>query len=263
MYKLIEFKNRQGDALRGIAALAQSDEIALFLHGFERTSVTEKKFKVLADELLKKNISSFRFDFTGTGLSDGDFAHATVASMADDLSRAIRAISEYGKNMHIVAHSLGACVAAQYLQGSEHVSYKSAVLLAPAFNQKELMRFWFVSSGIKKADPALKIIWSNYRDYFDEAAFSADCERQDKMMKANYISADYFLENKDKDYAHVFTDMKNVLHIHGDADDKVPFESVTAQFPHQLIVKGGDHDCERPDMREQWTGKAIEFITES
>ena len=261
MYKLIEFKNKGGDTLRGIATLAKSDTIALCLHGFERTAVTEKKFKVLADELLKKNISSFRFDFTGTGLSDGDFKHTTVASMADDLARAMHAISEYGKSMHIVAHSLGACVAAKYSHDNS-VSFRSIVLLGPALNQKELMRFWFALSSMKKNNPSVKITWDNYQGHLDEPAFSVDCARQDKMMKANYISADYFLENKEEDYGRAFVGMENVLHIHGDSDDKVPLQSITAHFSHRVIVNGGDHDCERPDMREQWIEKVAAFIAE-
>ena len=69
--ELIEFKNKQGDILRGVLNKSNGDQIVVFLHGFERTSITERKFRVLSDEFLKENISSFGFDFTGGGSEFG------------------------------------------------------------------------------------------------------------------------------------------------------------------------------------------------
>ena len=68
--KLIEFKNKSGNTLRGILVMpcgSISNLGVICLHGFERVSTTEKKFKKLADKLAERKIPSFRFDYTGCG----------------------------------------------------------------------------------------------------------------------------------------------------------------------------------------------------
>jgi hypothetical protein len=51
------------------------------------------------------------------------------------------------------------------------------------------------------------------------------------------------------------------LHVHGEFDLSAPPESLGTEFPNRIIVKGGDHDLERPDFWEQWFPKAVEFLT--
>jgi len=261
MSKLVEFQNKNSDTLRGILNDTKSDSIIVFAHGFERTTATEKKFKDLADALLVAGISSFRFDFTGTGLSDGDFKHMTVANMADDLKNAISRAENHGKRISVVAHSLGACSIAKHVEGASGEIFDKIVLLAPALNQKELMRFWFTASMMKKEDVSLEMTWGNYKQYLDEDKFLEDCARDDKVARTHYIQSDYFLENKDKDYEEAFRGMGNILHIHGDDDGKVPLGSLGIEFKNKLIVKNGDHDLERPDMIKQWLSEAVDFLS--
>jgi len=262
MSKLIEFQNKNGDTLRGILNDAQSDNIVIFVHGFERTTVTEKKFKDLTDALYDAGVSSFRFDFTGTGLSDGDFKYTTVSSMSDDLKNVVLQAKKYGQKISIVAHSLGACSVAEYLNEMGSQTFDKIVLLAPALNQKELLRFWFTISMMKKENASIKITQENYKQYINEDKFLEDCARQDKIARTHYIRADYFLENKDKDYSEILKDVENILHIHGDADDKVPIESLNIEFKNKLIIKNGDHDLERPGMIKQWLPEAVSFLKE-
>ncbi len=248
--------------MRGILNDAQSDNIVIFVHGFERTTATEKKFKDLADALYGAGVSSFRFDFTGAGLSDGDFKYTTVAGMSDDLRNAISQAKKYGRRISIVAHSLGACSVAKYISEENNNVFDKIVLLAPALNQRELLRFWFTISMIKKEDtsPKIKITWKNYKRYLDEDKFLKDCARDGKIAKTHYIQPDYFLEDKDKDYEEVFKKIENILHVHGDDDDKVPLDSLDVEFKKKIIVKNGDHDLERPKMIEQWLNKAVDFL---
>lgn len=87
-----------------------------------------------------------------------------------------------------------------------------------------------------------------------------DCKKRGKMTKLNYISPDYFLENKNKDYSELIKDNKNIFLIHGDKDDKVPLESLNIEFKNKVVIKNGDHDMERPYMFKQWIKKAVNFI---
>ncbi|MCK5320942.1 alpha/beta hydrolase, partial [Candidatus Parcubacteria bacterium] len=246
--------NTQNKSLRGLLLRQSSDKLVLMCGGFERRTTTEPKFKKLTDLLAKNNISSFRFDYSGCGLSDGDFSKTTVKTMSDELLLAIETIKKKidFKILIVVAHSLSACVVASL---AEKKLFEKIILLAPALNQKDLLRYWFVKSNTKK-----DIDWKNYKQYLNELQFETDCKREKRTTKSNFIGSEYFLENKEKDYSDLLINAQNILHIHGGKDDDVPLESVNIDFTNQLIIKNGNHDLEKPDVFEIWSKKTLNFI---
>lgn len=261
--KLIEI-NYSDNFLRGILTTTDGKckHGVLCLSGFERCSSTEKKFKTLADNLTKKDVATLRLDFSGTGLSDGDFKDISIDKFSAELMRAITFFhKEIGvTRISFVAHSLGGYILAKQLESIRNLCSK-IILLAPALNQKDLLRYWFVTGKYKKIDPLLKITWNNYQDYFDEAEFLNDCRRTDRMTKTNYVKPDYFMQNKEADFSGYFTgNEKNIFYVHGDKDSIVPIESLNVNFVKKLMVIGGDHDLERPDMIEQWLEEVVKFI---
>ena len=240
--KLLKIKNN-----RGILLEKESDRIAIMIAGFERAATTDKRFKELADKL---SVSSFRFDYSGIGLSDGDFRHMTVSSMQKELKNVLREFKKNYKKIVVVSHSLSGCVVS-------NMNFFKKVMLSPALNQRELLRYYFVVSNFKDNK---RIGWHNYRDYLNEDEFLEYCAKEGKVTKNNFIDSEYFIENKDRDYADFIKDNDNILHIHGDEDDKVPIESLNISFSRSIIIKGGDHDLARPNMRDQWIGPTVEFI---
>ena len=263
--KLIEFKNKENETLRGIMTMPDGavKKSAVFLHGFERNATVEKKFKQMAGALAQKEIASFRFDASGCGLSDGDFSKTTVEKRSSEMMAALNIIkNEFGDiKISFVAHSLGACVLAKELDKLESLIGK-IILIAPGLNQKDILRYYFARDLMKFKKPGLKILFDNYKQYFDENQFLAMINKGDKIVnKWNYIGKQYFLEVKDLDFSHSFDSMKNkILHVHGTADPKVPLESLGIVFPNRIIVPGGDHDLERPDFWEQWFSQAVNFL---
>ncbi len=261
---VLEISNSEHQTLRGIITLPD-DEIrkgVICLHGFERCSSTEKKFKALADNCAEKGIAVLRLDFVGCGLSDGDFRGTTIAKQADDFIIAMGKLkAEIGKEkVSVIAHSLGGCVLATKIDEIKE-EIEKIVLIAPALNQRELMRYWFVTSQMKKMNPEIEITWHNYAQYLDERDFQKDCERTDKMTKVNYIDATYFLEAKDADFSTKFDTVKSkVLHIHGSRDIAVPIESLHTKFDNQIIIENGDHDIEKPNRLEQWRSSVVDFL---
>jgi hypothetical protein len=63
---LLEMPNNKNQNLRGIISTPdnQIQGGVICLHGFERCSTTEKKFKALSDSLVKKKIAVLRLDFS-------------------------------------------------------------------------------------------------------------------------------------------------------------------------------------------------------
>ncbi len=257
--ELIQFKNQNNKILRGILASKEGNrKLAVMVSGFERKATTEKKFKALCDGLVDKGVDCFRFDWEGLGLSDGNFSEFTVKKLKEELLLAVKEIK--GKkdfeSISLVAHSVSGCVAGL---AREKLDWRKIVLLGPALNQKDLLRYYFVISKMKKQEPTLKIDWNNYKDYLREEEFE-ESFKEGKMSKENHISADYFQENEDKDYSSFFKGAENVFLVQGDSDDKVPLESLNVDFPDKIIVKKGDHDLERPDMIDQWLKGVVKYL---
>jgi pimeloyl-ACP methyl ester carboxylesterase len=262
--ELIEFINQEKQKLRGILSSPddQIQKLVICLHGFERCASTEKKFTLLSDRLAQNGSAVLRLDFLGCGLSDGDFRLTTIDRQAEDLVFIFKEITKQLQQdkISVFAHSLGACVLARTIDELQSKIDK-VVLIAPALNQKDLMRYWFVSSENKKTGSKTEITWENYRQYLDETSFQEDCKKTNKMVKSDYIDSKYFLENKDLDFSSKFDGIKNkVLHIHGSKDTAVPIQSLNVIFDHQIIIPEGDHDLEKPNYRDKWLVPTIEFL---
>lgn len=262
MTKLIEFKNHQKEVLRGLIDGANSNIGAVLIHGFERTTI-ESKFKNIIDKL-KGKINLFRFDFSGSGLSDGRFEDITTEKLSKELEKAISVFKKNFpkvKTIILISHSFGCCVALKFIAKKKEAIEK-VVFLAPAFNQKELLKYWFAVSNNKKK----KIIWNNYKRYFSKKDFDKEMKKPKRMAKAHFISNNYVLENEDTDYQILFKDLmgdfENILIAHGDSDDKVPLESNHALPKSVKVIKveGGDHDLEKMDSVIQYLDKVSKFI---
>lgn len=256
--KLVEFKNESKTILRGVLLSCDKPKGAVIMcGGFERSTTTEKKFKLLADQLIENSYASLRFDFSGCGLSDGDFSKITVARLAAEITLAIKLLQKNTKTkkISIVAHSLSTCAVALLIN---KLSFDKIILIAPALNQKDLLRFWFVTNQMKKRTE-IQIAWNNYKKYLNEIAFINDGKQPRKITKTNYLAPNYFLENQLQDYSTLIKS-NNILVIHGDSDDKVPLQSLKINFKKRIIVKNGDHDLERPDMIDQWLKPVINFL---
>ena len=84
---------------------------ALFAHCFTCGKQSHAATRI-ADALARKGIAVLRFDFTGLGGSDGDFANAGFTSNVDDLVAAAEALAARGlPPLLLIGHSLGGAAA--------------------------------------------------------------------------------------------------------------------------------------------------------
>lgn len=106
----VTFNGSLGEQLRGIIDQPEDKKptaFALFAHCFT-CSKDLKASSIVSRTLADQGYAVLRFDFTGLGESDGDFAETTFASNIDDLLAASNFLaSEYQAPELLIGHSLG------------------------------------------------------------------------------------------------------------------------------------------------------------
>ncbi|BFM21544.1 alpha/beta hydrolase family protein [Gilvimarinus japonicus] len=134
--KQVEFTNRDGHTLAGALELPETplQAVALFAHCFTCGKDVVAASRI-AGALADKGIGVLRFDFTGLGGSDGDFANTTFSSNLTDLESAAEFLAEhYQAPRLMIGHSLGgaaALIAAKRIASIDAV----ATIAAPATPQ--------------------------------------------------------------------------------------------------------------------------------
>ena len=133
-----EFTNKNQQFLAGLLETPDDNQAikqsAIFAHCFTCGKDIAAASRI-ARALAKRGIAVLRFDFTGLGNSDGDFANTNFSSNVDDLIAAADALKErYEAPSLIIGHSLGG---AAVLQAAKRISSLKAVatIAAPATAQ--------------------------------------------------------------------------------------------------------------------------------
>ena len=128
-----EFPNARGEKLAALLDLpaAQPVAYALFAHCFTcgKDVLAAKR---IAEGLTARGIAVLRFDFTGLGASEGEFANTTFSSNVADLVAAANHLREiYRAPAILIGHSLGG---AAVLAAAQHCPEVRAVatIAAPA-----------------------------------------------------------------------------------------------------------------------------------
>lgn len=125
--KKVNFKNQNGYNLSGILQLPDTKPLAyaLFTHCFT-CSKNLKAIHNISASLLDQQIGVLRFDFTGLGESEGDFADTNFTSNIEDIFAACEFLREkYELPSILVGHSLGG---AAVLQAAKEIDSCKAVV---------------------------------------------------------------------------------------------------------------------------------------
>lgn len=107
--KTVQFDNGNGQKLSGLIDLPAGEltAVALFAHCFTCTK-NIKAATNISKSLANAGIATLRFDFTGLGQSEGEFADTSFSSNVSDLIAAAEFLAhEYQAPRILVGHSLG------------------------------------------------------------------------------------------------------------------------------------------------------------
>ena len=122
----VQFENDDGQQLSGILDLPTGApaHYALFAHCFTCTKNVKGAVNI-SRALAESGIAVLRFDFTGLGQSEGEFADTNFSSNVEDLLAAARFLEEnHGAPAILVGHSLGGTAV---LRAAENVPSAVAV----------------------------------------------------------------------------------------------------------------------------------------
>jgi alpha/beta superfamily hydrolase len=108
-FEKLTFPGSQGASLAGRLELPEGEPraFALFAHCFTCTKDIFAAGRI-AEGLARHGIAVLRFDFTGLGASEGDFAHTNFTSNVEDLVKAADFLRDnYRAPKILIGHSLG------------------------------------------------------------------------------------------------------------------------------------------------------------
>ncbi|PIC70129.1 alpha/beta hydrolase [Sporosarcina sp. P16b] len=108
--------------------------LLIFVHGFVGSKVGEHRLFVKATRYFtERGYGVFRFDFSGCGESDGDFADVTITNQLNELQDVINYLSSIRgidkQRFTIVGHSMGGAVAS--LTAASDTRIKQLILWSP------------------------------------------------------------------------------------------------------------------------------------
>lgn len=123
--------------------LPESDSypLVLIFHGFQGNRIGSSAHLVdLARHLAEAGIAAGRFDFIGSGESDGRFEDMTVSGELQDLYHIVADVKQvcgqHAAGLYLAGHSMGASIAAM-AAGEKLSSIDGLILLTPAGEVKE------------------------------------------------------------------------------------------------------------------------------
>ncbi|AUS96698.1 alpha/beta hydrolase [Clostridium thermosuccinogenes] len=253
MQKAVELQSR-GLTLRGMLHVPENHEgkvpVVLIFHGFTGNKMEPHFIFVKLSRLLEsKGIASVRFDFGGSGESDGDFVDMTLSG---ELQDAIN-ILDYAKTLDfvdtsrigVVGLSMGGAVGGM-LAGERKEDIRALCLWAPAGNMKEAILSRYSDENLSAL---------NKSGYIDLGGLLLGKGFVEDIMKVDIIG-------KTAQYD------KNVLILHGDNDTAVPVETSDRYlevFEKRCllhIIEGADHTFNRKNWEDEVLEHTAAFLQE-
>jgi uncharacterized protein len=251
LQKAVELQHG-GLVLRGMLHIPEGVKgkvpIICIFHGFTGDKMEPHFIFVKLSRLLEaKGIASIRFDFSGSGESDGEFVDMTISKELEEANL----ILDYAKGLEFVdvdrisllGLSMGGAVASM-LAGERKSEVRALCLWAPAGNMGEL---------------AMKRKNENYDEnmsklgYYDLGGLLLGEKFLEDILKIDIFGKASGYEN-------------NILILHGDKDQSVPY-SISEKYLNLYGAKavlhtivGGDHTFNRKKWEDEVLAYTLEFF---
>ncbi|MGE5587475.1 MAG: alpha/beta hydrolase [Clostridia bacterium] len=282
----ISFVN-EGQKLIGVLhrpAAANQDKIpaVVLFHGFTGTKVERHRIFVKTSEALaREGIAALRFDFRGSGDSEGDFEDMTLQGEISDARVSLDYVSGVpgidGNNIGILGLSMGGAVAASV---SDDPRVKSVVMWS-AVADLESAFMDVARSGMLQGTSGIGGTESPGRSNVRKEELGGVCKGQIAAfeiphrvdVKGNVVGREFILTLTDVRPLETVRRCKApVLVIHGDQDESVPVVH-SAMYERAIkeaggtvevyIVPGADHTYNSAVWEADVISKTVEWFKRS
>lgn len=245
--KRITFFNPRGQRLAGILhhPASQPDIAVILCHGMESSKESEK-IVTLSRQLADRGILALRFDFAGSGESEGKFEEITYSGEVEDLRAAYDFVLHYKpKKIGVLGSSMGGTVALLFAAEEKNVA-ALVTIAAPVHPERFSERL----STPEETEQWRAQGFTQYHGRRLNVSLLDDVEKLDVAKTARKISCP-------------------VLIIHGDKDDIVPVEEGRELFaalagPKRLwIIEGSGHRLTEPAHLQKTLAESIDWLTQN
>jgi uncharacterized protein len=238
----------------------------LMLHGFTGQALEPHRFFAhIARAFAKNGIAAFRFDYRGSGNSEGDFSEMTAGREVQDAQAALRLLESRADldraRFGLLGLSMGGMVAA-LTAGLEQ--FKALSLLAPTKPQHML--------GIVRLAKTEAVIDDLFDSDFAGSQFPPtirfNSRRKVLDFGGNPVSSGFFKGLLELDSVVSVTKHQGAsLVIHGSDDQTVPIaigkEYANALNTRLLEIVGGNHTFDDLEHQDQVIQHLLEFYQSS
>jgi pimeloyl-ACP methyl ester carboxylesterase len=244
----ITFSNHRRQTLVGILHEPDRSEAAsavILCHGME-SNKESAKLVAMSRELAAKGILALRFDFSGSGESEGKFEEMTYSGEVEDLRAAYEVVMKYRpKKIGVLGSSMGGTVALLFAAEEQNVA-ALVTIAAPVHPER-------FSERLSTPEDTEQWRAQGFIEYHGRrlnVSLLHDLEVLDVPKAARKISCP-------------------VLVIHGDKDDIVPVEEGHELFaelaaPKRLcIIEGSGHRLTEPAHLQKALADSIDWLTQN
>jgi len=244
----ISISNPRGQRLVGILHRPDRSEAAsavILCHGMESNKESEK-LVAMSRELATRGILALRFDFAGSGESEGKFEEITYSGEVEDLRAAYDFMLRYKpKKIGVLGSSMGGTVALLFAAEEQNVA-ALVTIAAPVHPER-------FSERLSTPEETQQWRAQGFIEYHGRrlnVSLLQDLEGLDVPKAARKISSP-------------------VLIIHGDKDDIVLVEEGCELFaalagPKRLcIIEGSGHRLTEPAHLQKALAESIDWLTQN
>ncbi|WP_333861938.1 alpha/beta hydrolase family protein [Clostridium sp.] len=251
MVENFEIKDDQNKSIRGIINrpdISGKVPCIIFCHGFMGNKLGHNfMFVKMARTLEKLNVASVRFDFMGSGESDGDFKDVTISSEVEDCKKVLKSVNSLDyidkENINILGFSMGAAIAVVIASTYSNI-IKNSILISAGFNMYDI----FISEVT--GDKLYEFLEKGHINF--ENNILSEKAMDDAF---NYRIFDYLKGMKG-----------NTLIVHGTEDKSV--YPLYARKIYQLLsgkaklkfIKGSDHCYSSPEYYAELVEEIVQFV---
>lgn len=223
-----------GKLLRGFHDKANDEVVAIITHGIGGNKLGHKYvFKQFADYANMNEISVLRYDFAGSGESDGDFADTKHSDQVAQVELIIEQALNLGYKQIILCSTTIGCYSVWHAQNTENIV--AYVNWNPIFNYDR-----YETESVKHANADGSI---DMKGLYTKPSYTADLATLERKVPK-------------------LTDP--VLILQGELDGEFKYEdarNISADYGWNYSqINGGNHVWDGNKVREELFSKTVSFI---